>query len=162
MLIFDGYSLMENSTRRYHAVQDAPYVIFEGGSPMKRRNLVTNVLAQLALETISSDKLTKSNYQHSVKEFLRHCRIKGLSSETVKFYDKELKQTGRAFAEINAPLSDVRKIKDKSLRTIHRESAKFRSSGHNSRLRAGRTFFNFCLRKNYVTTNPYEAFSNSE
>ncbi|MEH7131028.1 hypothetical protein V7103_22825 [Neobacillus drentensis] len=78
---------------------------------MRRRKSVTNALAQHALETITSEKIQVSNFQNAVKGFLRHCRIKGLSPDTVKFYDKELKQTGRALAEINAPLLDIRKIK---------------------------------------------------
>lgn len=76
---------------------------------MKRRNATTNISIQHALVR-NTTQLPVSNFQNAVKEFLRHCRIKGLSSETVKFYDKELKQTGRAFTEINAPLSNLRKM----------------------------------------------------
>jgi len=125
---------------------------------MKRRGSVTNVLAQNALERINTEECPVSTFQTAVKEFLRHCRIKGLSPHTVKFYDKELKQTGRAFAEINVPLSDIRKIKTSHIELFieHQQSLSRAVNTINSRLRAGRTFFNFCLRKNYVTTNPYE------
>ncbi|MED4228662.1 tyrosine-type recombinase/integrase [Neobacillus cucumis] len=125
---------------------------------MKRRGSVTNVTAQRTLEAITTKELPVTNYQNAVKEFLRHCRIKGLSPETVKFYDKELKQTGRAFAEINTPLSDIRKIKTAQIESFieQQQSLNRAINTINSRLRAGRTFFNFCLRKGYVDSNPYE------
>ncbi len=65
---------------------------------------------------------------------------------------------GRGLAEINVPLSDVRKIK-----TLHIESyieyllgLRRATSTINSRLRAGRTYFNFCVRKDYVNDNPFD------
>ncbi|WP_338449368.1 phage integrase N-terminal domain-containing protein [Niallia oryzisoli] len=78
----------------------------------KRRNSVTNSKTIQALETISrEDSQQTSSFQNATTEFLKHCRIKGLSPATVKFFDKELKQMKRALTEINVPLSDVRKIK---------------------------------------------------
>ncbi|MFD0050147.1 site-specific integrase [Actinomycetes bacterium NPDC127524] len=111
---------------------------------MKRRNATTNISIQHALER-NTTQSTVSNFTNAVKEFLRHCRIKGLSPDTVKFYDKELKKTGRAFAEINAPLSDIRKMKTSHIELfIEHQLALGRAVNTiNSRLRAGRTFFNF-------------------
>jgi integrase/recombinase XerD len=125
---------------------------------MKRRNTITNVSVQHALERNTTQSQV-SNFQNAVKEFLRHCRIKGLSSDTVKFYDKELKQTGRAFAEINAPLLDLRKMKSSNIEQFieHQLSLGQTVNTINSRLRAGRTFFNFCLRKEYIDSNPHIA-----
>ncbi|MFJ5713709.1 tyrosine-type recombinase/integrase [Neobacillus sp. NPDC093127] len=124
---------------------------------MKRRNGTTNISIQHALER-NTTQLQVSNFQYAVKEFLRHCRIKGLSSETVKFYDKELKQTGRAFTEINVPLLDIRKMTMDHIEQFieHQQNLGRAVNTINARLRAGRTFFNFCLRKEYIDTNPYE------
>ncbi|EWG11607.1 hypothetical protein [Cytobacillus firmus] len=54
--------------------------------------------------------MQQSTFANASLEFLKHCRIKGLSSETVKFYQKELKQTLRGLADIEAPVNDIRKI----------------------------------------------------
>jgi hypothetical protein len=48
-------------------------------------------------------------FHDAVNEFFAHCRIKGLSSETVKFYQKELKQAVRAYVDIDIPVTDIRK-----------------------------------------------------
>lgn len=124
---------------------------------MKRRNATTSISIQHALERNTTQSQV-SNFQNAVKEFLRHCRIKGLSPDTIKFYDKELKQTGRAFAEINAPVSNLRKMKMSHIEQFieHHQNLGRAVNTINARLRAGRTFFNFCLRKEYVDTNPYE------
>ncbi|MDM5209226.1 site-specific integrase [Cytobacillus kochii] len=91
-------------------------------------------------------------------EFLKHCRIKGLSPDTVKFYDKELKQTMRSFADINVPIADIRKINTSHVESFieHQQSLGRAINTINSRLRAARTFFNFCLRKDYINSNPYD------
>ncbi|MEK5104350.1 tyrosine-type recombinase/integrase [Cytobacillus sp. FSL M8-0252] len=99
--------------------------------------------------------------QNAITEFLKHCRIKGLSSHTEKFYDKELKQIKRAFTEIDVPLSDIRKIKTSDIEDFieYQQSLNRAVSPINSRLRAGRTFFEFCLRKEYVNSNPFNGVS---
>ncbi|MEH6992630.1 tyrosine-type recombinase/integrase [Neobacillus drentensis] len=125
---------------------------------MKRRKTVTNASVIQALETISTEALITANFHESVTEFLRHCQIKGLSKETVKFYEKELKQTGRSFAEIDAPLYELRKFKTDHIEDFieHQQGLGRAINTINSRLRAGRTFFNFCLRKEYIAKNPYD------
>ncbi|WP_066314513.1 tyrosine-type recombinase/integrase [Bacillus sp. FJAT-29814] len=124
---------------------------------MKRRSTVTNSLAQ-KLETTLEEIEQTSSFQKATTEFFKHCRIKGLSSETVKFYQKELKQIGRAFAEISVPLSDVRKINTVHIENfIEYQQEQGRAINTiNSRLRAGRTFFNYCLRKKYISANPFD------
>lgn len=110
------------------------------------------------MDTIHSDALPTKHFHEATNEFLKHCRIKGLSVHTVSFYQKELKQIRRAFAEIGVPLSDIRKIhSDHIEKFIENQQSLGRAVNTiNSRLRAGRTFFNFCLRKNYITKNPYD------
>jgi integrase/recombinase XerD len=125
---------------------------------MKRRKSVTNAVTQKVMETITAEPQASSNYRNAVKEFLKHCRIKGLAPDTVKFYEKELKQTGRAFAEISAPINDVRKFKTEHVENFieHQQELGRAVNTINSRLRAGRTFFNFCIRKEYIDKNPYD------
>jgi integrase/recombinase XerD len=124
---------------------------------LRRKNAVTTQLAQ-NLETRLEEIEHSSSFHQATTEFFKHCRIKGLSSETTKFYQKELKMIGRTLSEISVPLSDVRKIK-----TVHIESfIEYQQelgraiNTINSRLRAGRTFFNYCLRKKYITANPFD------
>ncbi|WP_026575964.1 tyrosine-type recombinase/integrase [Bacillus sp. UNC438CL73TsuS30] len=124
---------------------------------MRRRKGVTNQLAQ-QLDTISKPSKKKINYHEAATEFLKHCRIKGLSSETIKFYQKELKQTVRAFVEIDAPIIDVRKLNTSHIEKFieYLQDLGRAVNTINARLRAGRTFFNFCLRKGYINANPYD------
>lgn len=107
---------------------------------------------------INEQSVNSSNYADAFLDFLKHCRIKGLSPDTVKYYDKELKQTMRGFAEIEVPLDDICKINTTHIENfiVHQQSLNRAVSTINSRLRAGRTFFNFCLRKGYIKKNPYE------
>ncbi|WP_268876663.1 tyrosine-type recombinase/integrase [Niallia circulans] len=102
--------------------------------------------------------MASSNYQNAVDEFLKHCKIKGLSIDTVKFYDKELKQTRRSFVDIDVPIDDLRQIKTKDIENFieHQQSLNRAINTINSRIRAGRTFFNFCLKKGYINKNPYD------
>lgn len=124
---------------------------------MKRRNTVTTTLAK-SLETTIEQIENTSTFHKATTEFLKHCRIKGLSSATVKFYQKELKMVGRALSEISAPLLDIRKIKTAHIENFieHQQELGRAVNTINSRLRAGRTFFNFCLKKKYVNANPFD------
>lgn len=125
---------------------------------MKRRKSVTNSSAIQALETIVEESHSIISFSTASAEFLKHCRIKGLSTETVKFYEKELKQTGRALAEIEAPVINLRKMQTTHIENFieYQQSLGRAINTINARLRAGRTFFNFCLRKKYITANPYD------
>lgn len=131
------------------------------GSTIRRRKNVTNVTAKQALETIPKENVKISNYKNAASEFLRQCQIKGLSEHTIDFYEKELKQTRRAFAEIEAPLDDLRKIRSEHIEQFieYQQSIGRAVNTINSRLRAGRTFFNFCKRKGYIADNPYDGIS---
>lgn len=114
------------------------------------------------MQSISHDKSENiSSFQKATTEFLKHCRIKGLSSETVKFYDKELKQLKRALAEINVPLADLRKVKTADIENFieYQQELGRAINTINARLRAGRTFFNFCFRKEYINANPFDGVS---
>lgn len=126
---------------------------------MKRRNSITSIKAQQELQTISRNKKQQATqFWEAADQFLRHCTIKGLSADTIKFYEKELRQTVRAFADLSTPLDDVRKIQTKHIEKFieHQQDLGRAVSTINSRLRAGRTFFNFCLRKEYIKANPFD------
>lgn len=126
---------------------------------MKRRSTVTTAFAKQTMEKLTeADSQQSSDFQTAFTEFLRHCRIKGLSEHTVKYYDKELKQNARTFADIGAPLDDLRKFRMKHIESFIEElqSINRAVSTINSRLRASRTFFEFCKRKGYVENNPHD------
>ncbi|MFB7304078.1 tyrosine-type recombinase/integrase [Heyndrickxia sporothermodurans] len=125
---------------------------------MKRRKAVTNANALNVIGTIAGKTPQKISFRKASVDFLKHCRIKGLAPDSVKFYEKELKQIGRSFAEVEAPISDITKIETLHIEKFieHQQSLGRAVSTINSRLRAGRTFFNFCLRKKYITANPFD------
>lgn len=125
---------------------------------MKRRTTITTTFAKQAMEKLTEiDSQQSSNFQAAFAEFLRHCGIKGLSEHTVKYYDKELKQNARTFADIDAPLDDLRRFSAKHIEQFIEELQRLgrKVNTINSRLRASRTFFEFCLRKGYVDRNPH-------
>ncbi|MFU8691622.1 tyrosine-type recombinase/integrase [Rossellomorea sp. FS2] len=126
---------------------------------MARRKAATSTKVLNKL-TLKKEKVV-SDFETASKEFLRHCTIKGLSPDTVKFYDKELKGLLRAFHELEVSLDEVRTIKaediEKWIEYMLKDNRAI--SSINARMRAGRTFFNFCLKKNYVGINPFEGIS---
>lgn len=146
------------TTRKYHAeVPRSPLtktLLQREVSDIKRRKTVTTVLSF----DNNSEAKKVHNYRESVTEFLKHCRIKGLSIHTVSFYEKELKQTRRGFAEIDVPLSDVRQIRTHHIEQFieHQQGLGRAVNTINSRLRAGSTFFTYCVHKGYIDKNPYE------
>lgn len=133
-------------------------ILFEGGLHLQRRKSVTNQLTQRTLDIISKPTPKKANFHDVTSEFLKHCRIKNLSTETLKFYQKELKQTARAFAEIGVPITDIRKVNTSHIEKFieYQQDLGRAVNTINSRLRAGSAFFNFCLRKGYINANPYD------
>jgi integrase/recombinase XerD len=76
----------------------------------------------------------------------------------VKFYDKELKQLRRSLADLSAPIDDVSKIQTSHIEQFIEQQQEVGRAINtiNSRLRSARTFFNFCLRKKWITANPME------
>lgn len=62
------------------------------------------------LETLVGKDQHVKNFSETTEEFLKHCTIKGLSPDSVKFYQKELKGLSRAFVDMEVSLSDVRTI----------------------------------------------------
>jgi len=122
---------------------------------MTRRKAVnTNVLESL----IQKQEQPLRDFNQAAEEFFKHCRIKGLSPDTVKFYQKELKGLFRALIDIEIPLNNIRILKTRDVENWvefmleHNRAV----SSINARMRAGRTFFNFCLKKDYVDKNPFD------
>ncbi|UTE77219.1 hypothetical protein [Rossellomorea sp. KS-H15a] len=86
----------------------------------------------------------------------KHCTIKGLSSDSVKFYDKESKGLFRAFHELEVSMATVRTNKTEEVENwIEYMLKNIRAtSSINAYMRAGITFFNFCLKKNWNKLGP--------
>lgn len=123
----------------------------------RRKSVSTNVLEKLVQEHEQPSK----DFQKASEEFLKHCNIKGLSPDTVKFYEKELKGLSRALVEIEVSLKDVRPLRANDIeKWIEYMLEKKRAiSSINARMRAGRTFMNYCLKKGYVDKNPFDGIS---
>lgn len=104
---------------------------------------------------------TRRDFFGAKEEFLKHCTIKGLSRDSVKFYQKELKGLSRALVDLEVSLSDVRTITVSDIENCVEFMLKNNRavSSINVRLRAGRTFFNFCLKKEYIDKNPFDGVS---
>jgi integrase/recombinase XerD len=120
----------------------------------RRKEVSVKTLEKLGNGT--KEKPSKS-FQKASEEFLRHCKIKGLSPESVKFYDKELKGLFRALVELGINTSDIRMIKTLDIENwieFMLENKRAISS-INARMRAGRTFMTFCKKKDYIDDNPF-------
>ncbi|WP_303966475.1 tyrosine-type recombinase/integrase [Sporosarcina ureae] len=120
----------------------------------RRKSVSTNVLEKL----VQREEKTSQDFQKASEEFFKHCKIKGLSPDTVKFYNKELKGLTRAFADMEVLMDDVRTIKADDIENwIEYMMERNRAvSSINARMRAGRTFMNFCMKKSYIDKNPFD------
>lgn len=120
---------------------------------MRRRKSVSVDVKRLANPTAHT-----MAFRQAANDFLKYCGIKGLAPDTIKFYDKELKQFGRALVDIEAPIEDVSKITGSHIEQFieHQQGLNRAVSTINSRIRAGRTFFNYCHRKGHTPGNPFE------
>lgn len=60
--------------------------------------------------------------------------------------------------EITVPTNNIRNIESEHVESfiIYSQKLGLKNSTINSRLRAGRTFFKYCLQKGYVNNNPYD------
>lgn len=126
---------------------------------MTRRKRTTSV--KVLEQIIQKQEKPSKSFLEASEEFFKHCRIKGLSPDTVKFYQKELKDLFRAFIEINIPLKDMKTMKTGDVESwvefmLEQNRA---VSSINARMRAGRTFMNYCLKKSYIDQNPFDGVS---
>jgi integrase/recombinase XerD len=129
----------------------------EGITMSRRKSVSVNVLEKL----VQKQEQPSRDFQKATEEFLKHCKIKGLSPDTVKFYDKELKGLSRALVEIEVLLKDVRNLKTDDIENwVEYMLENNRAvSSINARMRAGRTFMNYCLKKGYIDKNPFDGVS---
>ncbi|ARK24161.1 hypothetical protein SporoP37_05320 [Sporosarcina sp. P37] len=123
----------------------------------RRKSVSANVLEKL----VQRQEITSQDFQKASEEFFKHCKIKGLSPDTVKFYTKELKGLSRAFADMEVLMDDVRTIKANDIENWieYMLEHKRAVSSINARMRAGRTFMNFCMKKSYIDENPFDGVS---
>ncbi|NQD64311.1 tyrosine-type recombinase/integrase [Bacillus haikouensis] len=123
---------------------------------MKRRGrTVSN------LDILSDLKQEEVSFEEAARQFFKHCKIKGLSHDTVLFYQKELKQLRRTLVDVGANVLIVRSIKTDHIEDFieNQLGLKRAISTINCRLRAGRTFMEFCLKKNFIDKNPFDNVS---
>ncbi|MEH7082776.1 tyrosine-type recombinase/integrase [Neobacillus drentensis] len=123
----------------------------------RRKEVNTKVLERL----IQKQEQSVKDFQQASVEFFKHCKIKGLSPDTIKFYQKELKGFSRALIEIDVPLKDVRALRTQDIESWieHMLENNRAVSSINARMRAGRTFMNYCLKKGYIDQNPFDGVS---
>ncbi|MDZ5474150.1 tyrosine-type recombinase/integrase [Bacillus sp. 31A1R] len=123
----------------------------------RRKSVSKNVLEKL----VQQQELPSKDFEKASEEFFKYCKIKGLSLDTVKFYQKELKGLTRALVENKVSLEDVRTLKTSDIESwVEYMLGNNRAvSSINARMRAGRTFMNYCLKKGYIDKNPFEGVS---
>lgn len=129
------------------------------GILMSRRKGTTSV--KVLEKLVQQKEQPPKSFLEASEEFLKHCKIKGLSPDTVQFYRKELKGLSRGLAEIDGPFKDVRalKIQDVENWVEYMLEMKRAVSSINARMRAGRTFMAYCQKKGYVDINPFDGVS---
>lgn len=123
---------------------------------MSRRKGQTSVKI---LETlIKQQEQSLKSFSEVVDEFIKHCKIKGLSPDTIYFYQKELKGLIRALVELGVSLTDIKTLETKHIESwiIYMQENKRAVNSINARIRAGRTMLNYCLKKGYIETNPFD------
>ncbi|WP_282141252.1 hypothetical protein [Cytobacillus oceanisediminis] len=65
------------------------------------------------IEDLSKEE-TRS-YEQAFHDFLKYCKIKGLSHDTILFYEKELTQIRKAFVQLGTQLDNVRLVKNQHI-----------------------------------------------
>ncbi|PLR73789.1 hypothetical protein CYJ37_09735 [Bacillus sp. UMB0728] len=127
------------------------------GILMSRRKGTTSMEVVEKLIKTKKEIPSKSFFE-ATGEFLKHCQIKGLSPDTIHFYGKELKGFSRALSDLDVSLNDVRTLETKHVENwiMYMQEKNRAISSINARMRAGRTFMNYCLKKGYIEKNPFE------
>lgn len=123
---------------------------------VSRKTVDPAIVASLKAPSIRQKTTAALSYESAVLLFLEYCEIKGLAQGSYDYYEKELKQVRHALAEVDADLSDIRKITDDDYAKVVRWmiDKPFARSTINGRIKSSKTFFTFCKRKKYVATNP--------
>nr|WP_071460761.1 tyrosine-type recombinase/integrase [Bacillus mediterraneensis] len=153
---FPPFSNTKSNT--YPLRTSLPLIFYGEVFRIKRRTTVTTTIAQQSREKPNDTKLIAVSFFEAVSEFLKNCTIRGLAADTIKLYDKELKQVGRSLDAIKSPLSDVRKLRQSDIEGFiaHQLELGRAVSTINTRIRAGRTFFNFCKDRDFIAANPFD------
>ena len=148
--------------REYHELYHAPpfsHTTDEGVIRISKRR--KSVLTKIPSETRrkSDDGVKAVAYDEAFEEFLRNCRIKGLSIHTVNYYVKELKQVRMGLVASGIAVENVRQINKSHIERLieYYQSLNRAHTTINSRLRAGRSFFEFCIANKYAEENPFDA-----
>jgi integrase/recombinase XerD len=123
---------------------------------MSRRKSITSEKVLVKLQ--KQQENPKKNFFDASEEFLKQCKIKGLSPDTLHFYQKELKGLSRALVELGVSLENVRKINTQQIENwiVYMQEKRRAISSINARIRAGRTMMNYCLKKKYIDINPFD------
>lgn len=142
MLFIRGYHVTNNTQWRSFYIE-------------KKRTTNIEVLEKI----INPKKeISSKSFLEATGEFLKHCQIKGLSSDNIHFYGKELKCFLRALSKLDVSLNDVRTLETEHVENwiMYMQEKNRAISSINSRMRAGRTFMNYCLKKGYIENNPFD------
>lgn len=127
--------------------------------PRRRR---TNRLTEAELETPHAiQEEIVDDFDHALYIFLRNCKIRNLSEQTITYYKNELTRF-RVMLEEQRITTDPSRISAKVVKEnviLKMMEEGRRETSINTRLRAIRAFFNFLHRERYIVNNPANDFT---
>jgi integrase/recombinase XerD len=93
--------------------------------------------------------------QAATNAFLRYCRVRNLTAESIRYYADSLAQLSRLLAQLNItrPIDVTRSV---IYSAIEATQNRVSEATVNSYMRAWRAFFNFLADEGYVTDNPFQ------
>lgn len=125
----------------------------------RRSNILTSGLRGDTDVAIDSGAMTPVDFETAVSVFLRDCKLRNLSDQTVVYYRNELTWFQRTLEKQNKSTEPV----DITLTTVQdnvilflKETEGCRVTSINTLLRAVRIFFKFLYNNGYLSDNPVE------
>ncbi|MGE6487737.1 tyrosine-type recombinase/integrase [Paenisporosarcina sp. NPDC076898] len=124
---------------------------------MSRRKIYPSLLKEI-MSLTGRNVVEKISFDQAVENFLDYCVIKGLSEWTIKSYAKELKQIRLSLVDSDADLTDIKKLTTEYFEKfiVNQVNIGRNRNTINARIRAAKTFFNFCVKKKYIRKNPVD------
>lgn len=121
----------------------------------RKKNIDSAILAEI--HTVTGRQLADAvSFDYAVDKFIAQAELRGLSDWTIKSYVKELKPVRNYFVESAVGIEDIRLFTAEHFEGFIRDQlAKGRAiTTINTRIATLKTFFAFCLRKEYVKKDP--------
>lgn len=121
---------------------------------MKRRS---NTLTEKEIDLLGNQKkVYVTDFDEGLKRFLKNCKIKGLRSDTIEYYERELTAFQRILTDQNVttnPSEITGGVIETALIEYMLDNGA-QATSVNTRLRAVFAFFNYLHKKRFIRYNP--------